>query len=229
MKAWMKALMWFGLGGGIGFFAGFQVGSKGRVRSDLMYEQGKTDGYFDCALDTSTYEAEAGDAFNTYRGDTSEENLDEDGYPNESPSEDDDEEEDDDSALHEPPPPIDDLDEIPQLHPQDLTPEPIDEYNYYTNPWGFYKEHLYYYETDKVLYNQDTHEAIQNPNKIDQLLGVGMLFNFYKSDGEVLDAIFVKNDTLGMIFRIDRIDASYADEIVGADTPDYQEEDEDTE
>lgn len=221
MKAWMKALMWFGLGGGIGFFAGFQIGNKGRM-------QGKFSEYEESPVYENEFKAEAEDAFGIYRGDTSEEDLDEDGYPNESPSEDD-EDEDDDSALHEPPPPIDDLDEIPQLHPQDLTPEPIDEYNYYTNPWGFYKEQLYYYEVDKVLYNQDTHEAIQNPNKIDQLLGVGMLFNFYKSDGEVLDAIFVKNDTLGMIFRIDRIDASYADEIVGADAPDYQEEDEGTE
>ena len=31
MKLWMKALVWLGLGGGIGFFAGYRVGL---IRSD---------------------------------------------------------------------------------------------------------------------------------------------------------------------------------------------------
>ena len=59
---------------------------------------------------------------------------------------------------------------------------------------------------------------------MDQIIGIGMTFNFYKSDGEVLDAIFVKNDTNGVIYRIDRLDAAYMDEIVGKDAPEYLED-----
>lgn len=222
MKPWMKILMWAGLGGGIGFFAGYQVGSRGRGRMiTTAYEEGKTDGYFECTLQRDEYES----VMNTYRGDDFEEDLDEDGMPNVSPSEDDDEEEEEDAEMPEEIPVIDELDEIPQMHPQYLVPQQISEEEYYQNANNDYQERLYFYELDEVLYNPETKEAIQNKDKMDQLIGIGMTFNFYKSDGEVLDAIFVKNETLGMIFRIDRIEAAYTDEIAGKNGAEYLEDD----
>ena len=211
MKTWMKVLMWLGLGGGVGFFAGYQVGAG---KTQKAYEDGIADGYSDglkayrpIAVQNTIKEYRGGD----FDGDsvqvTTEEEVE---MPEETPVIGDEEE----------------IEEIPELHPQHLIPEQISEEEYYSNPWGFDQESLYFYELDEVLYNRETKKAIKDKDAMDQVIGIGMTFNFYKKDGEVLDAIFVKNSTMGVIFRIDRLEASYMDEIVGANAPEYEEDEE---
>ena len=212
MKPWMKILMWLGLGGGIGFFAGYQFG----VRTEKSRsEEREQHAYYAWRVDEVTDQAM--DALDNYRG------GDFDGdhvcvIP------------DDDPPMVEEPPVIGDeeeIEEIPELHPQHMIPEQINEEDYYNNPWGYDQESLVYYEMDEVLYDKDTRNALKTKDEQDQVVGIGMLFNFYLKDGEALDAIFVKNDTMGVIFRIDRLDAAYTDEIDGGDSPEYEEDDQD--
>lgn len=221
MKTWMKILMWVGLGGGIGFFAGLQVGSK---RSAVMetehweavYNNGRTDGYAKAVEDNKNAWKEvtqqiAESAIKDYGGDFDGDHV------NVTAEE--------DPPMVEEPPVIgdeEDIEDVPQLHPQHMIPVQITEDEYYANQWGYDQESLIFYEMDEVLFNKDTRKAMTTKDEIDQVIGIGMTFNFYLKDGETLDVIFVKNDTMGVIFRIDRIDAAYQDE--GAD-PEYEEED----
>lgn len=204
MKNWMKTLMWLGLGGGIGFFAGYQIGVR---KKDEAYEDGYSAGIEDHVETMEWDRKEAEDALDNYRGgDTEAEEAD----------------------MPEDPPVIGDekdIEEIPYPHPQYFVPEQITEDEYYANPWNYDQEQLYFYEMDEVLYNKETRKAIKDKDSMDQVIGIGMTFNFYKSDGEVLDAIFVRNDTAGVVYRIDRLEAAYTDEIDGADSPEYEAED----
>lgn len=223
MKPWMKAVFWAGLGGGIGFFAGWQVGQKGRrkltdAEEERVYNDGWQDGY-----EARRSDAEALERLEQYRGGSLGNDTDGDELfvqPEEEPE------------MPEDPPEIgdeEDIEEVPELHPQHMIPQLITEDAYYTNPWNYDQEHLNYYETDEVLYNRETRKVIKNKDEMDQVVGIGMLFNFYLKDGEALDAIFVRNDTMGVIFRIDRFDASYQDEIVGVNAPEYEEDEDFTE
>ena len=219
MKPWMKVLMWLGLGGGIGFFAGYHLGRERgdrQIAEIQMNEWASYEGGYNQALrdngivkTTETWE-DAKIALEKYRGEQSEE-----------PEE--------DEIPEELVPPVigdeKDIEEIPYPHPQYFVPEQISEDEYYANPWGYDQEQLYFYELDEVLYNKETRKAIKDKDTMDQVIGIGMTFNFYKSDGEVLDAIFVRNDTTGTIFRIDRLEAAYTDEIDGGDSPEYEAED----
>lgn len=223
MKTWIKILMWVGLGGGIGFFAGLQVGSK---RSAVMetehweaaYNNGRADGYAKAVEDNKNKNAWeevtpqiVKSSIKEYRGDFDGDRI--TVIPEEDP------------PMVEEPPVIgdeEDIEDVPQLHPQHMIPVQITEDEYYANPWGYDQESLIFYEMDEVLFNKDTLKAMTTKDEIDQVIGLGMTFNFYLKDGETLDVIFVKNDTMGVIFRIDRIDAAYQDE--GAD-PEYEEED----
>jgi hypothetical protein len=208
MKNWMKILMWAGLSGGIGFFAGYQIGAREKGKAErAAYEEGKSDGFYDCAVNSGEYLDAFENVRKEYEGTTQ------------------DEPEDEEPPMPEEPPTIGDeaeIEEIPQLHPQHLVPVQITEEEYYENPWHYDQESLIFYEMDEVLFNKDTREAMTTKDDQDQVVGIGMLFNFYLKDGESLDTIFVKNDTMGTIFRIDRMDAAYMDE--GAD-PEYEEED----
>lgn len=207
MKPWMKVLMWLGLGGGIGFFAGYQMGAR---KAGEAYNDGYSAGIENREKTAESDRKEASDAMDDYRGG---ENLD-------GPVE--------DVEMPEEAPVIgdeQDIEEIPYPHPQYFVPEQISESEYYANPWGYDQEQLYFYELDEVLYNKETKKAIKDKDAMDQVIGIGMTFNFYKSDGEVLDAIFVRNDTTGVVYRIDRIEAAYTDEIVGGNSPEYEAED----
>lgn len=199
MKAWMKILMWVGLGGGIGFFAGYQVGTKSANNSakELLNQTDYTA--------WKVNEEEAREAMDLYSGKELV-TVEEPEMPEEIPVIGDEEE----------------IEEIPELHPQHMIPERITEEEYYENYWQYDQEELLYYEGNKVLFNKTTNSAIKDKDEIDQILGIGMIFSFYKKDGEVLDAIFVKNDTMGVIFRIDRIDDDYE---TGSDEPEFEEED----
>lgn len=213
MKNWMKILMWLGLGGGIGFFAGYQLGAKvGEKRvaqaSDVSYVQGYSKGYSKAISNRTDYD----EALGNYRGDA------DDGEP------------EDDVEMPEEEPVIGDeevieVDEIPELHPTHMIPQLITEDGYYENPWRYDQEDLLFFETDQVLFNKTTRKAIRDRNEMDETIGIGMVLNFYMKDGEVLDAIFVRNDTAGMLYRIDRIDGSYDDDPIAAeDEPEEDDE-----
>lgn len=228
MKPWMKAVFWACLGGGIGFFAGWQVGNdRGNKRLESIqvnewsaYEAGYNKALHDHDIvkHGETWEDIRKKMIEEYGGDTDGDEL--FVQPEEEPE------------MPEDPPEIgdeEDIEEVPELHPQHMIPQLITEDAYYTNPWNYDQEHLNYYETDEVLYNRETRKVIKNKDEMDQIIGIGMIFNFYLKDGEALDAIFVRNDTMGVIFRIDRFDASYQDEIVGVNAPEYEEDEDFTE
>ena len=221
MKTWMKILMWLGLGGGIGFFAGYKAGSAEKGKAErAAYEMGRSDGFYDCATggDVRDEVEQALKEYSGIDGDTDGDHV--TGLVDDYVAavgaaqrlEDDAETED-----------------IPELHQQHLIPEQISEEEYYENKWGYDQEELVYYEDDKVLYDTATRKALKTQDDIDQVIGIGMLYCFRLKDGEELDAIFVRNDTMGVIFRIDRVEASYEDEISGADAPDYEEDEDFTE
>ena len=218
MKTWMKILMWLGLGGGIGFFAGYSVGSSEKGKAEkVAYEQGKWDGFYGYAISGDPAK-EAVEALKEYSGRDGDTDGDEIPFT--------------DAEMPEEPPVIGDeaeIEDIPELHQQHLIPEQISEEEYYENKWGYDQEELVYYEDDKVLYDTATRKALKTQDDIDQVIGIGMLYCFRLKDGEELDAIFVRNDTMGVIFRIDRVEAAYEDEVSGADAPDYEEDDDFTE
>lgn len=122
------------------------------------------------------------------------------------------------------------IEDIPQLHPEHLKPELISEEQYYDNPWQYDLERMIYYEPDNVLVNQGTPtKPITTKSEMDEVIGVGNIFAFH---GDPLhqvdcDSIFVKNDTLGVLFRIDRVDENYGSPVVEAmkDIPDEDEDD----
>lgn len=216
LKAWMKILMWSGLSGGIGFFAGYQIGAKSankRIDDLQINEHSAYEGGYNAALRDAgfikhdqTWE-DIRKELDHYRGS--------------------DFDEEDDAEMPEDIPVIPEPfeEEIPQMHPQDLLPERITEEDYYENKWGYEQDEMLYYEVDQVLVSKTSPtKPIKTKSEIDEVLGIAMIQSFYKADGEVLDAIFVKNDTLGVLFRIDRMDTAYDDPVDGDSSPDYEEE-----
>lgn len=73
MKAWMKVLMWFGLGAGIGFFAGWQVGERQNAR--MEEEEAEQPAEDEPAEET--YQVTVDDVLDTYRGDIDGDEVDE--------------------------------------------------------------------------------------------------------------------------------------------------------
>lgn len=114
--------------------------------------------------------------------------------------------------------------DIPQLHPQQLIPEIIGEEEYNLNIWHYDLENLIFYEIDDVLYNETTQSIIENP---DDVIGIGTLFEFGGDPNNPVDTIFVKNETFGTLFRIDRLDAAFCDAVDGSCPPDDDNEEDD--
>ena len=230
MKGWLKALLWFGLGAGIGFFAGYGTGSRVKDREEEeAYDQGRTDGYSEARSGEAEYKAgmdeyRKGEMLLERMREISKEMWPEDSDPEmpEEPPVIGDEETIGDTLPSEP------KDGMAEMHPEYMTPVQITEEEYYANPWGDTQESLIFYELDEVLLNKETRAVLKTKNEIDQVIGIGMTFQFYLKDGEALDAIFVRNPTIGTVFRIDRMDASYEDTVYGEGAPEY-EEDDDTE
>lgn len=233
MKAWMKVLVWLGLGGGIGFFAGYQIGGHA-ARKDAFEE-----GYSSCAHDRFMEKindvndamaglveasAKAAEALEQYRGETGSPDIQPETEGDETlwsfaPSE--------DPEMPEEPPVIGDeaeIEDIPELHPQHMTQRQVTEEYFYNNPNNFDQEDLLYYEGDGTLYNKDTRKAIDKKDEIDEVLGIGMLTNFHMK-GADLETIFVENPTMGMLFRIDRVEDAFGDILNGVVAEEIDEED----
>lgn len=220
LKPWMKVLIWAGLGGGIGFFAGMQVGAaqEQRRQSEAIdiceKSEYKKVGKVACEVATAMkdYFGNAGaglrvDTDGDVDGDEFNIDGDFDGDEPEMPTEND--------ILIDP--------EIPQLHPQHLIPEIIGEEEFNINIWHYEIENLIFYSMDEVLYNEDTQSIIENPEDV---VGHGTLMEFNADPRHPVYTIFVKNDTFGTLFRIDYVDAAFCDAVDGTCPPEDDEPEE---
>lgn len=224
MKAWMKILMWVGLGGGIGFFAGYQVGAKDKGRTERMaYEQGKSDGFYDCAQNEGEYLNAFEKVRKEYEGLGDKDNDNTETVKRI--------QEEEDPDMPEEVPVIGDedtIEEIRELHPQDMAPVLITESEWNENPWNYDKETMGYYSLDDKLYNFATRSVIKDN---DEVVGIGNLYGFYGTQENPggKDIIFVRNDCLGTLFKIGFFDSALNDITGGADSPEYEEEEDEDE
>ena len=224
MKPWMKILMWFGLGAGIGFFAGEQIGegvAKKRLKTTTQKISNELDNMNSAIQSATDALKNYNDTIGYYRTGhvTDEEQADVVEDP-ESPEVDTD---DDwvDAQLEI------DGEEQPEviipLHPSHIIPVIVSEEEYDRNEWGFEEEKLIFYEGDKTLYNTETCRVIEDP---DSIVGIGTIpFSFRNGPDEVLDTVFVVNKLAATRFRIERVDACFDDDVSGAAQDDVEEDD----
>jgi len=233
MKLWMKALVWLGLGGGIGFFAGYQVGYK-RAESNLQEIRERVNEGFKHISELSE-EAEmiykndkhrleeqhqkemaelrrqyedALEAQRKYLGGKDDQIISE-GQIEMNMDEDADEDVMDEDLN------IDDLDsgyygdtdgdDIPAFHPEDLRPFAISASEYLQNDKGYDCVQLDYYTEDCVIFDPLREEKWTHP---EQLLGLGWKALFISSGKSVREA-YVQNDTMECLYKITRIDDSF--------------------
>ena len=222
MNSVLQALMWLGLGMGIGGFAGDRIG----------YNRGKKEGlakaeciakFHEPKEDTVESWTVAAEHLDTYRGG----DIDGDDFSTveglnqilKEPATD-----EDDPDMPMDVPMIDE--DIPQLHPTHLTPEIIGEEEFNANIDQFDLESLIYYEGDEVLYNERTDMIIENPEDV---IGIGTLYEFHAGPDAPKDTIYVKNREFGTYFRIDRVDAAFDDVVAGHGAPTDEDEPDDPE
>ena len=233
MKTWAKILMWFGLGCGVGFFAGERIGAvHERKRLDkerYVFHELKPVG-------TVNYQQveEYRKAVADYRGDTFDENNPEligvdygsgDDIPQmptyeeiEIPNvlEGDQYVEDHADAIATVPA------DVPPIHPQVFVPQIVTEEEFYRNEWGYEECHMTFYEIDEVLYDDQTQSIVENP---DDVIGVGTLFGFGGDPNNPIESLFVINETFGTRYRIDRLDEAFCDAVDGSCAPDEDDDD----
>lgn len=228
MKMWMKALVWLGLGGGIGFFAGYQAGCRKAEKDvqDIQELVGKIDSdQNEMNVLIKKHEAEmaemrrkfedAMDAQREYLGGKDDEilsegqmemDLDDDEIDVDMEEEpempDDPFEEADEEADNS------DGDEIQAFHPEDLRPFGITASEYLQNDPGYDKVELDYYTEDGVIFDPRREEKWTRP---EQLLGIGWQARFTGSEGKAPREIYIQNDTMGDLYKITRIDDSFSE------------------
>ena len=230
MKLWMKALVWLGLGGGIGFFAGYQVGvrlkkeaaediyerlDKAEKRNELIEQNYKAEANsirkeYESKIAIMKEEARmALKAQREYLGGKDDEVIDDAEMPLEPPEMPDDpfpEEEDDEEeeeAFGDT-----DGDEIQQFHPEDLLPVPISAAEYLQGVDGYGRLELDYYTEDCVIFDPNHEEKWTHP---EQLLGYGWKALFISQDGKNrIREAYIRNDSMAELYKITRIDDSFA-------------------
>ena len=222
MKLWMKALVWLGLGGGIGFFAGYRVGLKfgydQKTEEDCPADAQKIESKYQTEISAlkekhrvemetaRTQFKEAMAAQRQYFGEKDDETISEGQMEMDI-----DEDADDDVMNEEPEMPEDVLDEIEQLHPQDILPYGISASEYEEDESGYDKIELDYYTEDSVIFDPRREEKWTRP---EQLLGIGWKTRFI-SPGQTqhgdkpIREVFIKNDTMECLYKITRIDDSF--------------------
>ena len=217
MKMWMKALVWLGLGGGIGFFAGYQVGCR-KAEKDLQDIQELVDrinsNQDEMDLLINKHKAEmaemrhqfedALDAQREYLGGKDDEII------SEGQVEMDLEEDPEEDVMAEVPEMPEDIlpeeaEEIQPFHPEDLRPFAITAAEYRQNPHGYDLIELDYYTEDCVIFDPLREEKWTHP---EQLLGLGWKAMFISTGKPVREA-YVQNDTMENLYKITRIDDSF--------------------
>ena len=226
MKMWMKALVWLGLGGGIGFFAGYQVGCR-KADKDLQDIQGLVEKIdsdqdeIDILIKKHKAEMsemrrqyeEALDAQREYLGGKDDEIISE-GQMEMDLEEDPEEDVDVMDEVPEMPEDIlpdsgdydgDDVIEAEPFHPEDLRPFAISASEYRQNAHGYDTVELDYYTEDCVIFDPLREEKWTHP---EQLLGLGWKAMFISSGKPVTEA-YVQNDTMEILYKITRIEDSF--------------------
>lgn len=211
MKFWAKALIWFGLGGGIGFFAGYGLGTRSKARGGPSEADDEEEYTEEPEGPSEAVER----AFTAYRGDTDGDKDLPDGWENDALTIDDVE----DVLVREQTTeevPAD----IPQLHPQDMEPRPIskeefnDEFGYEPD---YERKLLSYYEGDEVLYDEEKAEIIEVP---DEVLGIGALLGFGGDPNNPAESIYIQNDTMGTLYEVDLVHGAFYGEVETPEAPD---------
>ena len=220
MKPWMKALVWLGLGGGIGFFSGYRLGCIQREKemaNDWNLDEIKKEyeKQLKTVRDESIKAAEhqrdiyekALDAVRQYKGE--DEMIMSAGQIAMDISGD----FDGDEMVMEPPPEIPDIDlpegeeEIQPLHPEDLLPHAISRDEYVRNEKGYDKIQLDWYTEDNAVFDPREEEKWTHP---EQLLGIGWNSLFIGRSGKLdVPEVYIMNDTMEAIYKITRIDDSF--------------------
>ena len=234
LKAWMQALVWLGLGGGIGFFAGYRLGNaksademetldnrigNAEKRNELIEQNYKAQ----IQSIERQKESEILRLNEKHRIELEEvrkmgeEALD---AQREYLGAKDDETvsigqiemdlrqdvDEDDDLMHEPPEMPDKEEEIPQLHPEDLRPFGITRAEYMANEKGYDQIELDYYTEDTVIFDPDREEKWTHP---EQLLGLGWKAMFISTGDKPVREAYVQNDTMEVLYKITRIDDSF--------------------
>jgi len=201
MKEWVKVLMWLGFGAIAGYIVGDRMGYKRGIKEISDDEES-------CMPEQAPEEVTINvveDVLGTYRG-----------------TPDPVEEDADDEAVKTPEKELEIDEDIPQLHPTHIAPEIIGEEEYNLNIWHYDLENLVFYSMDEVLYNETTQSIIENP---DDVIGIGTLFEFGGDPNNPTDTIYVKNETYGVLFRIDQVDAAFCDAVDGTCGPEDDDDD----
>ena len=222
LKAWMRALVWLGLGGGIGFFAGYQLGYN-KDKSEIIADCGeriteaennakkKYNDDMNAVVkesrkiidDIREQSRKALDAQREYLGAKDDETV-SIGQIEMDIGQDD---VNDDSLMYEPPEmPDEEEEEIPQLHPEDLKPFGITRAEYLRNEKGYDQVELDYYTEDTVIFDPEREEKWTHP---EQLLGLGWKAMFISNDDKPVWETYVQNDTMEILYKITRIDDSF--------------------
>lgn len=228
MKPVLRALVWLGLGGGIGFFAGWQFGEKRKTKETADAVENARFETKELYLklmkeDAEAYEKEksemraqyeaAVDAVRSYKGyDVDVDSATTVAIPVIVP------EEEPEMPMDEPEMPDDVLDEdededeeeeIPQLHPQDILPHAISKGEFLQNEGNYDVVDLDYYTDDNVIFDPRAEEKWTHP---EQLLGIGWNLRFYNAHGQPrVTEVYIQNDTMETLYKITRIDDSFAE------------------
>ena len=231
MKMWMKVLVWLGLGGGIGFFAGYGIGySKGQKdtmnEADRMVDEAEKKAWLLMQKPNMKKEDEAIDVHVVHPDMNDISEMMGKYFPQDEDKEEEDEDENfdipDDDELFEADTDDEeeesgedtDEDEIPQFHPEDIRPVPVTEDEYNRNEKDYDLVELDYYFGDDVLFDPGREEIWTNGY---QLLGIGWSTIFGKNKPE----IWIRNDTMETYYKITRHNENFHDL--------YDEEDEEEE
>ena len=229
MKPWMKIAVWFLLGGGIGFFGGWQLGCRKGAEieeeeseaCDEEEEERYTRNFVipmdryrggDCDGDETTVihnpkPAKLPD--NQWPDEWFEDHGEDPEMPVEEPVIGDEESDEDE------------ISEIRQLHPEDIQPHVLTEAEWEQNDKGYELKDLVFYAIDEVVYDPEAEEIVLDP---DGLLGVGTLFGFGGDPNNPVEELYVENDTMGTLYRIKYLDAAFCDAVDGACPPSEEDD-----
>lgn len=211
VKPWVKAAGWLILGGGVGFFAGYQVGawtsSKGpkNANEGYSYVDGEAE-RDDQGWEPVPVEVEVRKTLDEYAGVESESGSGSDSSTAMDGDIDGDEllaDQNLSERLKIETVPAD----IPQAHPQHFVPVAITEEEWNDNPDELDKVDLLFYEYDEVLYRPDCKDIVVDP---DELLGFGATFRFYSNPPT--ETVYIQNETMGEMYRMKLVHAAYHDE-----------------
>lgn len=200
MKTWMKVLMWVGLGGGFGFFAGWQMCDRANRR---MRERQEAEDA--CAVDEEAEKAylrrDYDNALNVYRAETGDIA----------------EWTEDELGIH-----------IPQLHPTHVAPYQITEEEANWNEPGYDLHTLTWYEGDEVLYDETSEEVIAEPENAIGFGMIDALYG--DPTERKREPIYIRADTFGRIYKLVKSPEAFFEAVDGtAPGPKEYDDDEDAE